>query len=278
VGAGAAWTERASAHNKDLAGKIAEAIQFEGFSLLDIWGVCPGRYTKKNPLTPSQIQSSLAKLPDLKNAAEQNRRKEFVRHYGELALTSGPAQKPVEIEVTCSGPDLERQSILIAGKAGQRVITAGELLGLAAMSAGFYVTQKNDYPITVLRGHSVSELIVSKEPVGYTGISRPDIVLVLAEEGVNRKRSILEKLGEDTLIVKAASVELPASEGMVENIDYKAMNIKPADRALAALAVLANRKRALTGQMLKTSLTLRFSEKALASSLEVVHRVEKYFS
>lgn len=42
------------------------------------------------------------------------------------------------------------------GGAGQRILTAGEILCLAGASAGLHAAQKNDYPITVMRGHSMN--------------------------------------------------------------------------------------------------------------------------
>ena len=39
---------------------LKEAIAFEGFSLVDIWGICPGRYTRRNKLTPKSIEADLA--------------------------------------------------------------------------------------------------------------------------------------------------------------------------------------------------------------------------
>lgn len=40
-----------------------------------------------------------------------------------------------------------------------------------------HVTQKNDYPITVLRGHSVCEVVLDRKPVGYIGISKPEVII-----------------------------------------------------------------------------------------------------
>jgi len=92
--------------------------------------------------------------------------------------------RPPKIEARFQPPATVRQEILILGSAGQRIVTAGEILCLAGMTAGWHATMKNDYPITVLRGHSVSELVLSPEPVDYTGIEEPKVVLALAEEEV----------------------------------------------------------------------------------------------
>ena len=41
------------------------------------------------------------------------------------------------------------------------------------------VTQRNDYDITVMRGPSVSELILSPEPILFTGVEQPDVIVAL---------------------------------------------------------------------------------------------------
>ncbi|MBW2240250.1 MAG: 2-oxoglutarate synthase, partial [Deltaproteobacteria bacterium] len=83
--AGAPYVKRFSSYTKNLVEEIENAIHFEGFSILDIWGICPGRYTKRNRLTPKTIEDTLAKMPSMKNPVPENLRKEYGRHYRELA-------------------------------------------------------------------------------------------------------------------------------------------------------------------------------------------------
>ncbi len=54
--AGAGWVDRTSVYEKNLVEKIEEAIRFEGFSVLDIWGICTGRYIKRNEISPKIIK------------------------------------------------------------------------------------------------------------------------------------------------------------------------------------------------------------------------------
>ena len=146
---------------------------------------------------------------------------------------------PVNIDITCRAPNRDRQEIVLLGSAGQRVITAGELLCLAGAAAGCHATQKNDYPITVMRGHSVSEIILSETPIDYTGIEHPSVVLALAPEGVNRRRALFAQMSPQTLVIKAADVTLPPNPATVIEVDFKGKKIKTPDWALASLGVLA---------------------------------------
>ena len=72
---------RASTYQKDLVERLKEAITFEGFSLLDIWGICPGRYTRRNKLTPKNIEADLAQFPELPDFKLQNARMEYGKAY-----------------------------------------------------------------------------------------------------------------------------------------------------------------------------------------------------
>jgi Pyruvate/2-oxoacid:ferredoxin oxidoreductase gamma subunit len=156
------------------------------------------------------------------------------------------------------------------GGAGQRIVTAGELLCLAGLSAGLHATQKNDYPITVLRGHSVSELVLDEKEIGYTGIDRPDVVLALAPEGVARRKAMWPRLTEHALVLRAKGIDLPDSAAREIELDFKAQKIKSADWALASLAVMAAHQRVLSREMLTAALERRFSGKVLELALQVV--------
>jgi Pyruvate/2-oxoacid:ferredoxin oxidoreductase gamma subunit len=152
-------------------------------------------------------------------------------------------------------------------------MTAGELLCLAGISAGLNVSQKNDYPITVLRGHSLSEMILSDGEIGYTGIKQPHVVIALAQEGVDRRKKMLQNLTGDALVIKVMGVDLPSMNNEIIELDLKAQKIKSCDWALAALSVLAGKNRVITTEMLKEALRVRFKGQMLDEALALVDRV-----
>ena len=154
--AGAGQVARASTYQKDLSEQIETAIRFEGFSLIDIWGICPGRYTRQNRLSPKSIETELSQLPPTEELTAGNQRKEYCRHYREEAGIQPPATPPAAIDASFLPPEIGRQEVVLLGSAGQRIVTAGEILCISGITAGLFASQKNDYPITVLRGHSVS--------------------------------------------------------------------------------------------------------------------------
>lgn len=271
--AGAPYVRRCSGFQKNLAKQIQDAIEYEGFALMDIWGICPGRYTKKNRLTPKMIDDALAKLPPIDGVVSENVRSEYGQHYRQLAAAQKKVSAPAVVESQFTAPQTGRQEVILLGSAGQRVITAGELLCIAGLTAGMKTTQKNEYNITVLRGPSISELILSPQEINYTGIEMPNVVVALDQEGVDRRRGLFERMAPKALIIQINGVNVPTSKARIHRVDLKALGVKRPDWALASLAVLAKLKQIITPQMLEAALKIRFKSNALDSSLKLVKEV-----
>jgi len=276
--AGAPYVTRISGYRKDLTDEIQRAIEFKGFSILDIWGVCPGRYTKKNRLTPKAIDAALADLPPMQGVVEENTRQEYGTHYRKIAARQRRVGEPLKIKARFTPPRPDRQEVVLLGSAGQRIITAGEILCLAGLTAGLQTTQKNEYNITVLRGPSISELILSPDEIDYTGIERPGAIVALDQEGVDRRRALFDHLEEDTLVVQIGEVEIPACKARIHGVDLKSLGIKKPDWALASLAVLAHQERIISKEMLTEALKIRFKGKILENSLDIIEKAGKALS
>ena len=272
--AGAPYVRRCSGFRKNLAEEIQGAIEYDGFSVMDIWGICPGRYTKKNRLNTKMMEDALAKLPALEGIVAENIRPEYGQQYRKMAATQKKVARPAVIKAQYEAPQVGRQEVILLGSAGQRVITAGGILCIAGLTAGLKTTQKNEYNITVLRGPSISELILSPEEIDYTGIEMPSVVIALDPEGVDRRRSLFKRLEKDVLVIQISGVTIPAGKARIHLVDLKDQGIKGTDRALASLAVLAKLKKVIRPEMLEAALRIRFKGKVLKSSLELMDRVK----
>jgi 2-oxoglutarate ferredoxin oxidoreductase subunit beta len=270
--AGAPYVSRVSTYDKNLIDELTTAIAFEGFSLVDIWGICPGRYSRRNKLTPKAIEAELAELPDLKDFKKQNARMEYGQAYRQEGARQKMPSEPVQVKTDSKPPLSGRNEIVFLGSAGQRIITAGELLCLAGISAGCHATQKNDYPITVMRGHSVSEIILSDAEIDYTGIENPSVIFALAGEGVNRRKKMFAALTGTSIVIKVAGVELPPCEATIIELDVKAKKIKNQDYALASLALFAEQNSVLNMAMLHAALKLRFHHSTYEEALSVIDK------
>ncbi len=270
--AGASYITRCSGLDSDLDQKIAKAIEHKGFSMVETLGMCTGRYTKKNKLTPKTINQIIEDLEPYSGIIEENKRPDYGKVYKQLAGKITGFPEPVTIEKQSDIKDYKRQEMVILGSAGMRIVTAGDIVCYAGMNAGMNVSIKNDYNITVLRGQSVSEILIDPGKIGYTGIESPTIVLALSEEGVQRRQYIFADLKPDTFVLKEKSVAIPETKAGVIEIDFKKLKIKNQDWALASLGVLAKNKKALNKQMLESALKARFNEKVYDIAMETINK------
>ena len=270
--AGAPFVARSSVYRKDLPELLKEAISFEGFAVVDIWGGCPARYMKKNPLSPKEIEAAIEKLPTYQGVVSSNVRREYSSHYREAAAAERGEVHWQGTETIFEPTVRKRREVVFLGSAGQRVITAGGLLARAAILAGMNVSQKNDFHITVMRGPSVTELIVSPQVITYTGVEQPQVIIALAHEGVRRCWELFEKMKKGGQIILAAGVEIPPSHGEILEVDFKAGGIKKKEMALAALYLVAQRRDPITAEMLEEALKRTFKGKRLEETRLVLEK------
>ena len=271
--AGATYVDRCSGLDPALPQKIATAIEHTGFSIIETLGMCTGRYTKRNQLTPKVLDQMIADMPKPAGVIEKNLRPEYGTRYRELARqkTRFPEMRVIEKQVDL--PDYQPQEVVILGSAGMRIVTAGDIVCHAGLCAGMNVSMKNDYNITVLRGQSVSEILISPEKIGYPGIKSPTAVLALSDEGVQRRKAMFATLKPATFVLKEKSVAIPETRANVVEIDFKALKIKRQDWALASLGILAKQTRVLNRQMLEMAVKSRFNEKVFKIAMDTIEKV-----
>ena len=273
VAAGAPFVARCSAYQKDLPQVIEKAVAYKGFAVVEIQGICPGRYTKRNKLTSEIIDANLRASAAINGEIAENVRREYGEAYRAHCAGLEPVPRPAQIKACCTPPSRQKQAVAILGAAGQGIITAGEVLGLACLAGGLYVSQKNDYNITVLRGPSITEINLSPEPIDYTGSARPEVIIALAAEGVERRKALLAEAAPQTLILAAAGIELPPTAAPVITVDFKSLGIRRQDWALAALAWLARRNRVIGAAMLDAALTQRFKDPVRTSVQAMMKKI-----
>lgn len=268
--AGAPYADRTMATGKDLAERLSAAIRYPGFALVDIWGLCPGRYTKRNRVTLAQMAEEMGRLTSGGGGVPGNEREEYGAHYRMLSGGAVPIPPLPRVEAVCAAPVERRSEVLLLGSAGQYINTVGEVLCLAGMSGGLQATQKNDYPITVLRGHSIAEVVLDPGQIGYTGLGNPQVVLAVAAEGVARRRAVFAQLGEEAVVVKERSLNLPETRARVLDIDFPALGVKPGEWALAALAILARERILINPEMLAAGIAHRYRGRMLDEARTVM--------
>ncbi len=233
---GAAYVYRGTTFDSDLTDRVVEAIETPGFSVLDIWELCSAYFMPANKFGRRALEATQRELGFDRGVLVKRSVDEYSAAYraqssARSRLTA--ALLGVSFRADLSGP----VKIVVAGSAGGKVRSAVRLVGEAAIMSGLFATQRDDYPITVKTGHSLSELIVAPEPIDYTGIERPDTLLILSEEGLQKSRSYLAAMEAGDLVVAMPDLGDIETAARVE-ILAPATKIGRAEAAVVAMTAL----------------------------------------
>ena len=247
---GAQFAWRGTSFDADLPDRIAEAMGSGGFALLDIWELCTAYYVRANAFSRRAIDATIAELGFETGLL-------YHRDYPEYAAAvhSRPAPQPAVAEpiVPEFATALDRRlGIVAAGAAGGRVRSAARLVAHAAMLGGLWVAQRDDYPITVKTGHSLSMLAVGPDPIRYAAIPIPDVVVVAAPEGLAKARPLLAAMDAGGLVVTTPDLT-PQTAAQVVVVDpgEAGVRIPKADLALALLTVAVARTGVVPAEALR---------------------------
>ncbi len=235
---GAAYSYRGTSFDDDLSDRIAEGITTAGFSILDVWDLCTAYFVRNNKFSRRQIDTTMEALGLESGVLYRNARPEFAVAYRKLAEGQHEGLRVKKVEAVDSVQLDRRRHFVLAGSAGGRVRSAARLVSLAAMRAGWWSAQRDDYPITVKSGHSVSEVIVAPEEIHYSGVDKPDVLVVVSEDGVGKSGPYLENMDEDGIVFVAAGLDIPKTAATVVTVDVANADIR-IPKASMALAVAA---------------------------------------
>ncbi len=247
-GAGFVW--RGTAFDRDLAGVIAEAMRSESFALLDIWELCTAYYVPNNEFSRKMLETTREALGMPAGMVHRDERPEYARTLHE---ESGRAEgresgrekplRPRPLPALFTSP-LDREfRLVIAGSAGGKIRSTARMIGEAALLAGLWAAQQDDYPVTVQTGHSISELIFSPREILFTGVIRPDALVLLSEEGRRAGDRYLRGLTPESWLFTTpefASLETPARKVV---FDCEAAGIKESKKNLGLLLSAAALRR-----------------------------------
>ena len=199
-GAGYVW--RGTSFDPDLSERISEGIRSDGFALLDIWELCTAYFVKTNQFSRRAIDDTLEELGFDTGVLYRDDRTEFttaLRRTGESSFGLAPSgARPIAADwnTDLASPFL----IEVAGSAGGRVRSAVRLAAIAAIKAGAYAAQRDDYPVTVKAGHSLAKLLLADRPIEHAGPEQPDVLVVLTDDGHRKVKGKLAQLGGDTVV------------------------------------------------------------------------------
>ncbi len=236
---GAAYVYRGTSFDKDLPDRLVEAINVDGFALLDLWELCTAYYAPANDYSRSDMLGVMreygmqpgplfrADYPELSTAY----RTQYAAQRGKTPFS----RKPIAAQYR--SPVGKPLRVVIAGAAGGKVKSTATVFAQAAIRCGLFATQRDDYPATVMSGHSLSEVIISPDEIFYTGIPRPDVLAIISPEGLGQVKAQLAAMDESGVVYVTADLEAGVqtrARKVVLRLDGKANR-----KALAMMTVAA---------------------------------------
>ncbi|MFH1296703.1 MAG: thiamine pyrophosphate-dependent enzyme [Bacteroidota bacterium] len=208
--AGASYSSRVVAQGS-LNQKLTEVFGTKGFSLLEIWGLCPSYAYKK--------------IKDIINLPCNERTLENQKDQYQLHIKNSPSlfKDLTQIEHRFESSLKQRVQIVIAGSAGGGVQVAADLLAFAGIASGLNTTKKGEYPITVGTGFSVAEIVFSRDEIYYTGIEKPDVAIIVTQDGLDK---IKNRIGKDTILVMDEGLDIPGRSEPSLKADFRRISGK----------------------------------------------------
>lgn len=227
-GVGAAYVSRISGIG-DLSNELVEAFAQPGFSLIEVMEICTSYGVKSNPGMKLRqvIESSGLQLYKSTNARAESPQQNYDGFSSSLITENLTIAK--EFEPTKKGT----VRILLSGSAGEGIQSAAEFLARTAMLSGLYATKKGHYPVTVGVGFSAAEVIISDEPIYYTGSTKPDFMLITSQDGLDYAMPRIQKSDRSTIILDN-SLPLPETKSVLKSADLRG---KTGSRNAAMLSV-----------------------------------------
>ncbi len=189
--AGAAFAVRVN-DLKNYTKVLEEAFSTPGFSLVELSSLCTSYGMKK----VAEFQEFVVAEKRLTNNRPVG--------YAPKRKTKSLLDSLVGLETQFDSNIEDRIGVVIAGSAGGGVQSAAVMLAQAGILAGLHATMKGEYPITVGTGFSVAEVILSKKPINYTGLEKPNAMLIVTEDGWNK---VNDRIANNTKVYVDTKIE-----------------------------------------------------------------------
>lgn len=147
------------------------------------------------------------------------------------------APRPIPVEFAS---DLDGSiSVVVAGSAGAKVRSAARVYGEAAIRSGLWVIQRDDYPVTVKTGHSVSQVVLSREEMPPVAVTNPDVVALVSGDGLRKVGGMLEAMDSDQIVVTVPEFSDVKTGAELVVIDAAAWDGRVPQRHLALMLLAA---------------------------------------
>ena len=210
----APYISRKLATDRDLDQAILEAIKYPGFALIEIIELCTAYATKWNPMSKTDVAEILERIDSgvMGEIVKRDDRKTYSQNYKAVYQASQTEAPRKTIKVNASHKLDKAISIVVSGSAGEGVQFASKQFIVQAVEQGLNVVQKNDNPVTISTGFSLTEIKISSAEILYSAITVPDYLLISSADGLTRAANYLENIinsnQESILILDSNLTEL----------------------------------------------------------------------
>ncbi|MCP4131664.1 MAG: hypothetical protein GY754_11860 [bacterium] len=241
---GSPFTARRSFYDKDLSDIIEQAILFDGFSFVEVMEFCTAYYVPFNKFKKSSMEELMVPGDFPRMLEVHNNRKEYTSSYRDfLSLESKKDPSPEIILKRSFNNTLKNKcDIIMAGSAGQKIRSAAANLARAGILSGLFALQRDDFPVTVKTGHSLSYLKLSAKKIGSMNISDPDFLFILSKDGLSKTQGIIKAMKKDGQIFimhDLPPIEKIKTEARVTRINPAAVSGNIPNDLLAAAVISA---------------------------------------
>lgn len=264
---GAGYVYRGTSFDTELPARIAEAIAHPGFGLLDIWELCTAYFVPANKATRRTMEATIEGLGFARGVLVERPVQDYGIAYRAAAAGLPPRSGPSPIPIEFTSELVTPTALLIAGSAGAKVRSAARLLGEAGIRSGLWVTQRDDYPVTVKTGHSISEVLLSPTPVAPMGGVIPDVAVIASEDGLRKARGAVGRMHPGGLVVTTpefAAIDTAAEKAIVDPAAAPG-RIPKAALALVLLTVAAHRRHLVPVEALRAAAAGPFAAENLVA-------------
>jgi pyruvate/2-oxoacid:ferredoxin oxidoreductase beta subunit/Pyruvate/2-oxoacid:ferredoxin oxidoreductase gamma subunit len=221
---GAAYVYRGSSFDTDLADRFVAAMTTPGFALLDVWDLCTAYYVRSNKFTRAGMEESMRSWGMEPGLLYERDVTEYATGYRAAhdsitgSALAGARPVPVGYKHALDRP----MSLVVAGSAGGKVRSAARLVALGGLRSGLWAAQRDDYPVTVKSGHSVTELWIAPEEMPLATVVSPDVFAVISADGFAKAGPYLSAMRSDGLVLTIPDYADVVTDAQVVVIDPKA--------------------------------------------------------
>ena len=236
---GASYVWRGTTFDEELPDRVAEAIRHPGFALLDIWELCTAYFVPANKVTRKGLDELLERLAFPTGVLHERDLPEYAAAYraAHAPQLGAPAPAPRPLPVRFGSTLARPVSLVVAGSAGGRVRSAARLVAQAAIASGLWAAQRDDFPVTVKTGHSVSVLVLSPQPIDFTGVTVPDALAIVSGDGLKVAAPLAAAMGADGVVYVTPEHAGVETRARLRVLDPAAVGVR-VSRTELALALL----------------------------------------